>query len=171
LGIGLMLEANHYIIGVTHYDHVAPGLAPSPAFGSRSTQVDVCKERRCHRSLVCPLLAYRDDSIFEDARFQPFLDQADDTRVTDPVLQEAEQPLLGNFVEERSDVGVQYVVYLCVGDPDDQCVQRIMLAGPRPEPIREPEEALLVERSARRPLPFERSDGTNSPSTAESSAR
>src|SRR6201982_1941311 len=62
------------------------------------------------------------------------------------MLQEADQPLLGNFVEERSDIGVQYVVHLRAGDPNDQCVQRIVLAAPRPEPIREPEEILLVDR-------------------------
>jgi hypothetical protein len=29
---------------------------------------------------------YRDDPVFQDARLQPFLDQADDAPVADPVL-------------------------------------------------------------------------------------
>src|SRR5260370_6441815 len=32
-------------------------------------------------------------------------------------------------------------------DSDEQRVQRIMLAAPRPEPVREPEEILLVDRT------------------------
>jgi hypothetical protein len=33
------------------------------------------------------------------------------------------------FREERSDVGVQYVVHFLAADPDDQRIQRIMLAA------------------------------------------
>ena len=41
------------------------------------------------------------NSVFQDARLQPFLDQADDAPVADPVLQETDQPLLTNRVKER----------------------------------------------------------------------
>jgi len=53
--------------------------------------------------LPCPLVTDRYDPVFEDARLQPFLDQADDAPVTDPVLQEANQPFLVDFVEGRGD--------------------------------------------------------------------
>ena len=39
-----------------------------------------------------------------------------------------------------------YPVHLRARDPDRQRVQRIMLAAPRPEPVREPEEIFLVDR-------------------------
>lgn len=78
------------------------------------------------------------DPVFEDAGPEPFLDEPEDARVTDPVLQEADDPLLGNFREERPDVGVEYVVHLLAADPDDERIQRIVLAAFRPEPIREP---------------------------------
>jgi hypothetical protein len=52
------------------------------------------------------------------------------------VLQEADDPLLGNLREERPDVGVEYEVHFLAADPDDQRVQRIVLAAFRPEPIR-----------------------------------
>jgi len=70
--------------------------------------------------------------------------------VADPMLQEADNPLLGNFREERSDVGVQYVVHFLAADSDDHCIQRIVLAAVWSEPIREPEEILLVDRAQHR---------------------
>src|ERR1700760_2072184 len=50
------------------------------------------------------------------------------------------------MVKERLDVGVQYPVHLGAGDPGDQGIQRIVLAAPGAEPIREPEKVLLVDR-------------------------
>ena len=67
-------------------------------------------------------------------------------------------------IEERSDVGVQYLVHLLAGDSDRQRVQRIVLAASGSEPIREPEKLFLVDRIQhrdRRPLDdlvFERGD-------------
>jgi site-specific DNA recombinase len=49
----------------------------------------------------------RHDPVFEDARLQPFLDQADDTLVADPVFQEADQPFSADAAEEVLDVGVK----------------------------------------------------------------
>jgi site-specific DNA recombinase len=54
-------------------------------------------------SLPRPLLTDRDDPIFQDAHLQPFLDQADDAPVADPMLQEANQPFLADFIEGRYD--------------------------------------------------------------------
>jgi site-specific DNA recombinase len=103
-----------------------------------------------HRSLSGPLLTHRDDPVFEDARLEPFLDQADDAPVADPMLQEADQPFLVDLVEERSDVGVQYIAHLLAVDSDAERIHRIMRAAPRPEPVREPEEVFLVDRAQHR---------------------
>jgi hypothetical protein len=46
-------------------------------------------------------------------------------------FQEADHPFLGDFREERPDIGVQYETHLLAADPDEECVQRIMLAAPR----------------------------------------
>src|SRR5215469_9749760 len=77
----LMFEAGHQIIGVAHDDHVAPGLLPSPAFGPQIeyvVQVDVAEKRGDHRALAGSTVSYGYDSAFEDARLEPFTDQADD---------------------------------------------------------------------------------------------
>ncbi len=48
MGIGLVLEADHDVIGVAQDDHVAGRLPPSPAVGPQVEdvmQVDVGKQR------------------------------------------------------------------------------------------------------------------------------
>ena len=53
-GIGLVFETDHDVIRVADDDHVARGLAPSPALGpeiERVVQVDVGQKRRDHRPL------------------------------------------------------------------------------------------------------------------------
>src|ERR1019366_6500270 len=66
------------------------------------------------------------------------------------MLQEADDPLLGNLREKRPDIGVEYVVHLLAADPDDERIQRIVLAAFWSEPIREPEEVFLVDRAQHR---------------------
>jgi hypothetical protein len=72
-------------------------------------------------------------------------------------------------VEERSDVGVQYPVHLGAGDPNRECVERIVRPAPGPEAIREPEEVLLVDRVEHRrrspldDLVLQRRDGQRAP--------
>jgi hypothetical protein len=44
------------------------------------------------------------DTLFQDTCLQPFLDQADDARIADPVVQEADQPVLADRVEERPEI-------------------------------------------------------------------
>ena len=113
-------------------------------------QVDVGKQRRDHRSLPRPPVTNHDDPVFEHARLQPFLDQADDAPVADPVLQETDQPLLTNRVKERPDVGVHNEAHLLAVNPDTERIQRTMRAATGPESIREPEEVLLVDRVQQR---------------------
>jgi hypothetical protein len=41
--------------------------------------------------------------LFQDTRPEPFLDQADDALVADPMFQKADEPLLVDFIERRGD--------------------------------------------------------------------
>ena len=108
------------------------------------------RSRSHHRSLPRPPVTDHDDPVFEHARLQPFLDQADDAPVADPVLQEAYQPVMTDLIEERPDVGVQYEAHLLAADPDTERIQRIVRAAPGSEPAAEPEEVLLVDRVQQR---------------------
>jgi hypothetical protein len=73
-----------------------------------------------------PLFTDRDDPVFQHARLEPFLDQADDAWIANPMLDETDQPTLADFIEKGSDVRVKNEVHLLVGDPDRQSVQRIV---------------------------------------------
>src|SRR5215472_11818637 len=86
-----------------------------------------------------PLVTNRHDSVFKDARPEPFLDQADHAWIADPMLHEADQPVL-------TDLSIQYPVHLCAADSDYERVQCIMWAAARSKTIREPEEILLIDR-------------------------
>ncbi len=66
-----MLETDHDIICISHDDHIARGLPPSPAFRPEVetvVQVDVGQERRNHRPLTGPLVTDGHDPVFKDAR-------------------------------------------------------------------------------------------------------
>jgi hypothetical protein len=69
-------------------------------------QPDVAEQRRDRGPLPVPSFPICHRSVFEHARLEPLLDQADDARVADPALDEADQPVWAEFVEERADVGV-----------------------------------------------------------------
>src|SRR4051794_795237 len=69
----------------------------------------------------------------------------DDARVADPVLHEPDQPFLAQRVEERLDVGVQYEVHFPARNSDTESIERIVRSPPWTEPVREPEEVLLVD--------------------------
>src|SRR6266566_3451144 len=51
-------------------------------------------------ALPRPPVTDRHHPVFEDARLEPLLDQADDAPVADPMLQEPDQPVLADLVEE-----------------------------------------------------------------------
>src|SRR5580704_3508363 len=147
--VTLVLETDDEVVGIAHDDHVARGLAPSPAFGPQIegiVQVDVGEQRRDHRSLPRSPVACRHDPVFQDAHLEPFLDQADDALVADPMPDETDEPVMVHRVEEAADIGVQDEVHLAAADADHERIHRVMRTASGPEPVREPEEVLLVDR-------------------------
>jgi hypothetical protein len=75
------------------------------------------------------------DPVFKDARFQPFLDEADYARIIDPVLQETNQLSLANRFEVGPNVRIENKVHLFGGDPDHERIQRVVLSALRSEPV------------------------------------
>jgi hypothetical protein len=61
------------------------------------------------------------------------------------MLEEPLQPALIELGEEVADVRVEHPVHPLAFERDRERVQRIMRTPPRPEPIRETEEVLLVD--------------------------
>ena len=105
-----MLEADDEIVRISHDDHVARGLAMSPSVGpeiEHVVQVHIGKKRRDHRALPRARVTDREHSVFQHARLKPFLDQVDHASISNPMLQETNQPLLADRIEEASDVRVK----------------------------------------------------------------
>jgi len=114
-------------------------------------QVEIGKDRRYHRPLRSPFLRLDPPALLHYARFQPFLDQTDDSPVSDSVLHELDHPRVFDSIEKRPNVKIQHPVHLLTCDPDPERVQRIVLAPPRPESIRKAPEVLLPDLVENRP--------------------
>src|SRR6516225_497132 len=120
-GVGLVLETDDEVVGVPHNDHIALGLAPSPAVGPQIEHVvhiDVGEQRRNYRALSRSHLTYRDDPVLQDTRLQPFADETDDALVADAVLHEPDQPILADRIEEGRHIGIENEVHTSGRDSD-----------------------------------------------------
>src|ERR1700730_14754146 len=93
-----------------------------------------------------PFLRLDPLSVFPHARLPPFLDQANDPLISDPMLHELDQPVLIDFVETGLNVQIQHPVHFLLRDSDVQRIQRVMLAAPRPESVRKSLEVLFPDR-------------------------
>ena len=60
------------------------------------------------------------------------------------MLDELAEPLVVDGVIEATDVRVEYPVHIPLLDPDRQRIERVVGLAPRPEPVGEAEEVLLV---------------------------
>ena len=63
-------------------------------------QVEIGKDRRNHRPLRSPFLRLGPLTLLHHPRLQPFLDQADDPLVSDPMFDKLDQPIVLEFVEK-----------------------------------------------------------------------
>jgi site-specific DNA recombinase len=97
----------------------------------------------------CPLwrslLRFLPFPFFRHPCFEPFLDQSHDAPVRDPMLDKLYQPFVRQIVEKTANVHVEYPVHLPPSQSHRQRVQRIVLAAPRPKPIRESQKVLFVD--------------------------
>lgn len=84
------------------------------------------------------------DPVFEDARLQSLLDQADDALVADPAFQETNEPILADATEKVLDAGVENSVHPPLVDRHAQGVQRIVRPSPGPKPVREAAEVAFI---------------------------
>lgn len=71
------------------------------------------------------------------------------------MLDHTDHPIVLDFVEKRPDVQIENPVHFLTRDPDLERVPCILLAAPRPEPIRKTQKILfpyLVENLSHRML-------------------
>jgi hypothetical protein len=66
--------------------------------------------------------------------------------VANPMLDEADQPLLVNPVEKGLNVAIEYPVDPPLPDPERERIQRLMLVTLRSETVAEAQELRLIDR-------------------------
>ncbi len=109
-------------------------------------EVNVRQERFDDRALRRPLLRLDQVSIFEHACRQPFGNRPDNSPVTNPMFDEADQPILVNLVEKGLNVAIEYPVDPPLRDPERERIQRLMLVTLRSETVADAQELRLIDR-------------------------
>src|SRR5207244_11441056 len=74
----------------------------------------------------------------------PFWNQPQVAGISDTMLNELDQPAFVEIIEKASDISVHNVVHLLLQERVRQRIQRVMLAAPRAETVREAEKVFLV---------------------------
>ena len=141
-----MFESCDKVIRVPDHNYVAGGvmLAPVPRPQVEDVmQVDVGQQRRDHCSLRGAYLRLRPFPVLGDPSPQPLADEAQDSPVSDAMLDEFNQPFVGKIVEKATNVGIEYPIHSLAHNADPQRIQGLMRAAPGPKPIGEPRESPL----------------------------
>ena len=152
-----VLEACYPVIGTgsveapswpVHDDDIPCGMALSPLpcpQVKRVLQLDVGQKGADVPALYRACFALRQPALFQHARVQPLLDQADDARVGHAVFDEFDQPLVFDGVEEFADVCIEYEVHSLAPDSHRYSVQRVVCAALGSKSVAEAQEVLLVD--------------------------
>src|SRR5215471_423191 len=148
LGIRLDLEAQHDVIGEPHHDHVAVRPLLSPCLDPQVkdiVEIDVRQKRRGTTALRRPFLHPQVFPILQHAGVQPFLGEPHDAPVRNPVLDELDEPFVGNPIEEALNVQVEHPVHLPRQQSGVERVQSTMWTAPWPEAVREAEKVGFID--------------------------
>src|SRR6266478_10016933 len=98
-----------------------------------------------HCSLWSTHFRFRPDPFLRYSSPQPLSNQAEYSSVSDPVLDEFAQPFVGDCSKEVTNVGIKHPVHFLPYESYPERIQRLMLASPRTEPVREPQEVLFID--------------------------
>src|SRR5208337_4177594 len=107
--------SQHKIVCKTHDYHLSPGVALSPFLCPQIEnvmQVDVCEQGRNDSSLRGTNFRFGPDAILRYSCSEPFLNQAQGSRVGDPMLEEFYEPPVIDGIEETTDVCIEHPVDL-----------------------------------------------------------
>src|ERR1700733_11962664 len=105
-----MLAADDRVVRVSDDDKVASRVPLTPRMDPEIVyvmKIDIRQQWRDDRALWRSFQRIRPLALFQHARLQPFLDQANDPGVADPMLHEPDQPIVADRIEERTDISVQ----------------------------------------------------------------
>jgi hypothetical protein len=148
-GVRAMLKAEHHVVGVAHDENIAASMAPAPLLDPQIEDVvqeNVGQQGRSRRALRAADSSHRLLTLVKDARAEPLLDESDNPRIRNPVLNKTNQPPVVNGVEEPTNVCIEHPVHLLPLESDGKRIQRIMLTSLGPKPVGEADEVDLVDR-------------------------
>src|SRR5882757_5063032 len=148
LGIRLAVKSNHDVVRKTHHDLIAVRALLTPCLDPQVEyvmKVDVGQQRRGTAALGRPLFHSYPFPILQHAGVEPFLDQSHDAPICYPVLDELHQPFVRDRIEKAANVNIEHPVHLSRQQSRIERVQRLVLAAPGPEPIRESEKIRFVD--------------------------
>ena len=143
-----LLKSHHDVVSESHHDHIAVRSLLTPCLDPQVehvVKIDVRQKRRSTATLRRPFLHPHSFPILQHAGVQPFLDEPHDAPVCDPVLDELHQPFVGKPIEKTFDVKIEHPVHLSRQQSGVERIQRLMLASPWSEPVRESEKVRFVD--------------------------
>ena len=108
-------------------------------------QVHVGEQGRDYGPLRSALLTGFPSITIHDSGLEPLGDQAQESFVTNPVLNHFHQPRMIDGIEVRADVGVEHPVHLLAAEGRGQRVERLMRRPAGPEPVGEPEKVPFID--------------------------
>src|SRR5215469_2540066 len=147
VGIRFHLKAKHDVVRETHHDDLTVSALPTPRLNPQIEhvmQVDVSQQRRGTSALGRPFFHAYSFPILQHAGVEPFLDQPHDAPICDPMLDELDQPFVGKPIEKAFNVKIEHPVHFSRQQSRVQSIQRLMLASPWAEPVREAEKVRFV---------------------------
>jgi hypothetical protein len=144
-----MLESGHKVIGKANEDDLSARMPLSPLSDPEVecvVEIDIRQQWANTPALNCTHLTLHSFTLFQHAGFEPFLNQAHDAPIGYTVLDKFHQPPLIESVIKLPDVGIEHPSHFSRSDPYRQRVQSLMWTTTGPEPIRESQEVLFVDR-------------------------
>src|SRR6266478_6189099 len=148
IGIRFVPESNHDVVRESHHDHIAMRALLTPCLDPQVEHVmkiDVRQKRRSTSALGRPFLHTYSFPILQHAGIQPFMDEPHDAPICDPVLHELHKPFVRNSIEKAFDVQIEHPVHLSRQQSRIERIQRLMLASPWSEPVRESEKIRFID--------------------------
>src|SRR5882762_1490361 len=148
IGIRFAVKARHDVVRESHHDHIAVRALLTPCLDPQIKyvmKIDVRQERRSTSALGRPLFHSYSLPILQHAGIQPFLDEPHDAPVCNPVFDELHKPFVGKPIEKAFDVQIEHPVHFPRQQSRVQCVQRLMLAAARSEPVRKSKKVRFVD--------------------------
>src|SRR5437660_2122898 len=148
IGIRFAVKAHHDVVSKSHDDHIAvcplltPCLDPQVEYVMK---IDVRQKRRSTSALGCPFLRPYSFPILQHAGFQPFLDEPHDAPICNPMLDELHKPFVRKSIEKAFDVQIEHPVHFSRQQSRVQSIQRLMLAAPWSEPVRETKKVRFID--------------------------